>query len=183
MEYEKQLGSNTEVVEAFDGIVAEFEEKYMNVLTNTFGPGVQENINFDNLEESVGNIILTEYNRVWEVYNRFTRGYGSAGRTAGARRMRFAQAMNSWNFFVTGFGGTETRVETTYNEETHMEEVVHEYEEETHVGVEVAAFTDLAVKFYEWSAQLDQWIHEIYTLQMTLDMMVNEWAVKIALKT
>lgn len=40
MEYEKQLGSNTEVVEAFDGIVAEFEEKYMNVLTNTFGPGV-----------------------------------------------------------------------------------------------------------------------------------------------
>lgn len=97
--------------------------------------------------------------------------------------MRFSQAMNSWNFFVTGFGGTETRVETTYNEETHMEEVVHEYEEETHVGVEVAAFTDLAVKFYEWSAQLDQWIHEIYTLQMTLDMMVNEWAVKIALKT
>lgn len=46
----------------------------------------------------------------------------------------------------------------------------------------MAAFTDLANKWYDWSAQLDEWIHEMYTLQMTLDMMVNEWAVKIALK-
>ena len=130
MEYEKQLGSNTEVVEAFDGLVEEFEDKYMNVLTNTFGPGVQENINFENLEESVGNIILSEYNRVWEVYNRFTRGYGSAGRTAGMRRMRFAQAMNSWNFFVSGFEASEARASigvdsrAHYNESASYEEVV-----------------------------------------------------------
>lgn len=41
-------------------------------------------------------------------------------------------------------------------------------------------YTDLATKFYGWSATLDKWIKEIYALQLSLDLMVNQWSVKIA---
>lgn len=40
----------------------------------------------------------------------------------------------------------------------------------------------MAQKFYNWSAKLDKWTKEIYALQLSLDMMVNEWTIKIAMR-
>jgi len=76
----------------------------------------------------------------------FARQFGAK---ATSRRLRFKSVTKSWKFFVTGFATT--------------------------VSTEIDMYTDLATKFYMWSAQLDKWIKEIYALQLSLDMMTSEW--------
>lgn len=43
-------------------------------------------------------------------------------------------------------------------------------------------YSDQIGKFYDESAKLDNWIRELYALQLSLEMMVNTWNVKIATK-
>jgi hypothetical protein len=74
------------------------------------------------------------------------------GTQANARTQRFASSTRTFNYFVTGF---------TYEKELSL-------------------YSAQAQSFYEWSAKLDVWIKEIYALQLSLEMMVNEWSIKIA---
>lgn len=149
-QYQASLEKNRRTIESFQELRAEFSAEYLSIMVKTFGQGVVNAVNLNNIQDFINNQIAFEAQRVQDVHMAFARQFGQQ---AQGRRLRFAGSIKSFNFFVSGFSKEK---------------------------VEIEMYSDLATKFYSWSATLDKWIKEIYALQLSLDMMVNQWSVKIA---
>jgi chaperonin cofactor prefoldin len=87
-------------------------------------------------------------------------GHATGSMSSTRRMARFAQQVSNFKFFVKS---DEKSGMTITNELTVW-------------------YSDQLEKFYLQSAKLDNWIRELYALQLSLEMMVNTWNVKIATK-